>query len=347
MSVSRVAELTGVRQFQLKEGPISDPGPGEIQVRVEAVGICGSDIHSYAEGGVGDTACSYPMVLGHEPAGEIAAVGDGVAAWRVGDRVSCAPAVVCHHCAGCMTGRHNLCRRLRFLSQPGEPGFLRERVNLPAENVLALPRGLSDGEGALVEPLAVALHAIALAGSVFGDDVVVFGAGPIGLLTIAALRVAGARRVWAVEPVAHRRELAVTMGAHAALAPGDVVEREIRRVTSGEGVAAAFDCATKPGTTDECLALAAPGGRVIVVGIPSEPRMSLDPHLWRRKELVVQQVRRSNGEEGRALALLTDERRRFSPLLTHRRPLAAVAAAFTTVEAYADGVGKMIVSPSE
>jgi L-iditol 2-dehydrogenase len=246
-----------------------------------------------------------------------------------------------------MAGRHNLCRRLRFLSQPSEPGFLRERVNLPAENLLGLPRALSDGEGALVEPLAVGLHAIALAGSVFGDDVVVFGAGPIGLLTIAALRVAGARRVWAVEPLAHRRELAVTMGAHAALAPGEAVAREIGRVTAGEGVAAAFDCATKADTTDGCLALAAPGGRVVIVGIPSEARLSLDPHLWRRKELQVLQVRRSNGEEARALALLIDERRRFAPLLTHRRPLGSVGDAFALVASYADGVGKMIVAPTE
>jgi L-iditol 2-dehydrogenase len=267
------------------------------------------------------------MVLGHEPAGEVVALGAGVGGWRVGDRVSCAPAIVCHHCAGCMTGRHNLCRKLRFLSQPGEPGFLRERVNLPAENVLPLARALSDAEGALVEPLAVALHAIALAGPVFGVDVVVFGAGPIGLLTIAALRIAGARRVWTVEPLAHRRE--------------------IGRVTSGEGVAAAFDCATKDGTTDACLALAGPGARVIIVGIPSEPRLSLDPHVWRRKELAVLQVRRSNGEEGRALALLADERRRFAPLVTHRRPLAAVGDAFALVDAYADGVGKMIVAPGE
>jgi L-iditol 2-dehydrogenase len=343
----RVAELVAPKSFALTEAPIEPPAPGEVQVRVTAVGVCGSDLHAWGEGGVGGLACVYPMVLGHEPAGEIVALGAGVTGWRVGDRVSCAPAIVCHHCAGCMAGRHNLCRRLRFLSQPREPGFLRERVNLPAENVLALPRALSDAEGALVEPLAVGLHAIALAGSVFGADVVVFGAGPIGLLTIAALRVAGARRVWAIEPLPHRRELAVTMGAHAALAPGDAVAREVGRVTAGEGVAVAFDCATMPDTTDACLSIAAPGGRVVIVGIPSQPRLSLDPHLWRRKELDVLQVRRSNGEEGRALALLTDERRRFAPLVTHRLPLASVADAFALAAAYADGVGKLIVSPAE
>src|SRR2546423_12706339 len=146
----QVAELVGLRQFRLVDGAVSDPGPGELQVRVQAVGICGSDMHSYAEGGIGDSRCRYPMVLGHEPAGTVLKTGPGVTGWAAGDAVACEPAIFCYHCELCQSGRHNLCSSVRFMSTPGEPGFFREVVNLPAGNVLALPRGLSVDEGALI-----------------------------------------------------------------------------------------------------------------------------------------------------------------------------------------------------
>jgi L-iditol 2-dehydrogenase len=127
----RVAELIGPRLFRLTEAETREPGPGEVQVRVEAVGVCGSDIHAYAEGGIGPTRCSYPMVLGHEPAGVIAKVGADVSGWQTGDAVACEPALYCYHCEFCMAGRHNVCAHLRFLSTPGDPGFF-SRVREPA-----------------------------------------------------------------------------------------------------------------------------------------------------------------------------------------------------------------------
>src|SRR3982750_2986476 len=131
-----VAELIGNREFRLTEQLIEPPGPGEVQGRVDAVGICGSDVHSYAEGAIGDTPCVYPMVLGHEPAGTILRTGSGVSGWSAGDLVACEPALFCYHCELCQSGRHNLCTAMRFLSTPGHPGFFRETVNLPVENVL-------------------------------------------------------------------------------------------------------------------------------------------------------------------------------------------------------------------
>src|SRR4051794_14947441 len=122
----RVAELTAQRQFRMVEGAVDDPGPGEAQVRVQAVGICGSDLHAYAEGGVGDTPCVYPMVLGHEPAGIVVKTGAGVSGWNAGDTAAFEPAIYCYHCELCLAGRHNLCARLRFMSSPGDPGFFRE-----------------------------------------------------------------------------------------------------------------------------------------------------------------------------------------------------------------------------
>src|SRR5688572_19764768 len=137
-----VAELYEHKRFRLVERSLSDPGPGEIQVRIDSIGICGSDVHYFSEGGIGDTPCIYPMVLGHEPSGEVLRVGAGVTGWSPGDRAALEPAIYCYHCEFCLTGRHNLCANMRFLSTPGDPGFFRDRVNLPAGNLLPLDKGL-------------------------------------------------------------------------------------------------------------------------------------------------------------------------------------------------------------
>src|SRR5262245_26352189 len=214
-----VAQLAGRREFRLIEQPVCEPAAGEIQVRVRAVGICGSDLHYYADGAIGDTPCVYPMVLGHEPSGEVVKTGAGVTGWSSGDRAILEPAVYCYHCEFCATGRHNVCSNIRFFSTPGEPGFFREYVNLPAGNVIALPQGMSYDQGTLFEPLAIVLHSMKFADPRPGDTALVFGAGPIGLLTLAVLKMSGAGRTWVVEPVEHRRELALKMGADAVIDP--------------------------------------------------------------------------------------------------------------------------------
>ena len=216
---NRIAELCGPRQFRVVESALAGPGPGEVQVRVDAIGICGSDMHSYAEGGVGDTPCLYPMVLGHEPAGVVTKVGPGVTGWSPGDRAAFEPAIYCYHCEFCRTGHHNVCTSLRFMSMPGDPGFFRESANLPARNLIAIPSHIAMHEATLIEPLAVVLHSMKFVALAVGETAVVFGAGPIGLLTVICLKLAGAARVWAIEPVDARRELARQVGADAVLDP--------------------------------------------------------------------------------------------------------------------------------
>src|SRR5450432_2719674 len=135
--MNRVAELTGLRQFSLVDRDVPDPGPGEVQVRVAAIGICGSDMHGYSEGAVGDIALRYPIVLGHEPSGTVLKTGPGVTGWAPGDLAALEPAIYCYHCEFCMAGRHNVCTNMRFMSSGPEPGFFRERANLPARNLVA------------------------------------------------------------------------------------------------------------------------------------------------------------------------------------------------------------------
>jgi L-iditol 2-dehydrogenase len=341
-----VAELVAPRQFRFNEISIEDPAPGEVQVRVDAVGICGSDLHSYAEGAIGDTPCEYPMVLGHEPAGTVIKTGDGATGWQAGDRAALEPAIYCYHCEFCRSGRHNICEKIRFLSNPGTPGFFREVANLPVANLVAIPAELSLELATIVEPLAVAMHSMKFAAIQPGETVAVFGAGPIGLLTIACLKVAGAGRIWAVEPVAHRRALAVHMGAHEAIDPDQVdAARQLHTETNHRGVDCAIDCAAREDTTNAAIRAARNGGRVVLTGIHSAALVPFEVSPMRRKELAIFNVRRSCHESHDALALLTERMGWFAPLITHTRPLDAIAGAFTLTEHYQDGVAKMVIVP--
>lgn len=338
------AELIAPLTFRLVDMPVEDPGPGEVQIRIDAVGICGSDLHAYSEGAVGSTPNVYPMVLGHEPAGTIVKTGAGVTGLKVDDRGALEPALYCYHCEFCLSGRHNVCANLRFLSNPNHPGFFREFINLPVSNFHPIPRGVSLDEATLAEPLAVALHSIHLVSICPGETVAVIGAGPIGLLTIAALRAAKAGRIWAIEPLEHRRQLARGIGADVAIEPGDAVN-EILSETGRRGVDCAIDCAAGDHTTSQAVQIARSAGRVALTGIHTTPFVSVDGSAMRRKELTIFNVRRSNHETQEALDLLHTHARWFAPMLTHRREIERIDEAFAIASQYRDGVGKMIIRP--
>jgi len=340
----RAAELTAPLTFRLTDMEIDDPGPGEVQVRVEAVGVCGSDMHAYTEGAVGGNANVYPMLLGHEPAGRIVRTGAGVTGLAAGDRGALEPALYCYHCEFCLSGHHNVCANIRFLSTPNHPGFFRELVNLPVANFKPIPGGMSYGEAALAEPLAIAIHSLHLASIGRGETVAVIGAGPIGLLTIAALRATGAGRVWAVEPLAHRRELARGIGADVALEPGEALD-EILKATGQRGVDCTIDCAAGEETTIQAMQMTRNAGRVVLTGIHTSAFVRVDAAAMRRKELTLFNVRRSNHETDEALDLLSAHAAWFAPLLTHTRDIDRIDEAFQISSQYRDGVGKMMVRP--
>ena len=331
-----VAQLTGRGQFTLVDQEPPKPGPGELLMRVSAVGICGSDMHAFSEGGVGDSPCQYPMVLGHEPSGVVEAVGEGVTGWGRGDRASMEPAIFCYHCKFCLAGHNNLCENLRFMSTAAVPGFFREMVTLPAINVFPIQPATSLEAATLVEPLAVILHTFDLGSFQAGESAVVAGAGPIGLLTIALLKLMGASRIWAVEPLKHRRDMAKAMGADEVLTPGEF--SELRRVAD-----IAFDCAAHGETVNQCLYALKGFGRLVLTGIHAEKRLDLDIHLMRRTELRLYCVRRSNTEAHEACRLLEEHLSLFEPMITHKRKLHDIEAAFRLNHNYEDGVVKMLI----
>jgi L-iditol 2-dehydrogenase len=176
------------------------------------------------------------------------------------------------------------------------------------------------------------------------ETAAVFGAGPIGLMTIALLKLSGAGRVWAIEPVAHRREMAQIMGADAAIDPhSEDAAHEILRDTGSRGVDVAIDCAAREKSLEQCVAAVRNGGRMVVTGIPFELQAPIDLHAARRKELAIYNVRRSNHESLAALQLLAEQPERFRPLITHFMPLEQAQPAFDMLQNYADGVGKLVI----
>ena len=339
----KAAQLIGIRQFQIVDQNIPEPAPGQVQVQIAAVGICGSDLHNYTEGGIGDSQCRYPVVLGHEPAGTVLKTGAGVTGIAKGDRFALEPAIPCGHCEPCRIGRANLCDHMHFMSSGGIPGFFRELINLPEHNLIPIPKHVGLREATLVEPLAVALHSLSFAALKTGETAVVFGTGPIGLLTIAALKFAGAGRIWAVEPVEHRREMAKTMGADAVLDATDPV-KAIHQDTGNRGVDVAFDCAAGTDTVNQSIAALTKAGRLVYTAIPAAVHVPFHAPGLRKKEITFFNVYRSNHQTEAARDMLASHTSLFAPLVTHSKPLDEVQKAFDVVEHYAEGVGKMLVT---
>ncbi|MBO4273994.1 alcohol dehydrogenase catalytic domain-containing protein [Microbispora triticiradicis] len=322
----RAARLHKVGDIRLSDEPPPVPGPGESLVRVTAVGLCGSDLHWYAEGGIGDAVLDTPLVVGHEIAGVI----EGGP--RDGTRVAVDPAIPCGRCAVCATGYGNLCPDVRFAGHGTLDGGLRERIAWPDDLLHPLPAALSDGDGAMLEPLGVAIHAVDLGHVPLGAPVAVVGCGPIGLLVIRLARLAGACAVVAVDPLPHRRAAALRYGAGLALSPEEAAEPGVWREVDGSaglGVRVAFEVAGDDEAVRLAMTAVRPGGRVVLAGIPDEDRTCFPASLARRKGLTIALVRRMNLTYPRAIRLAADRLVDVSSLITERFPLTATAEAFT------------------
>ncbi len=322
----QTARLYATADIRLADEPVPDAGPGMSLVRVTAVGICGSDLHWWDEGGIGDARLERPLVLGHENAGVIA---EGP---RRGQRVAIDPAIPDGTCPQCRRGYPNLCPQLRFAGHGVTDGGLREFIAWPTGLLYPLPDALSDTDGALLEPLGVALHALDLGHLRLGRSAAVVGCGPIGLMLIQLLLAGGASRVIAADLLPHRRRAAARFGAELAAA-GDAGQ-----------VDTAFEVAGTDAAVDAALAAARPGGRVVLAGIPRDDRTSFRASVARRKGLTIAMSRRMNETYPRAIALAASGRVDLASLVTHRVPLAQTAEAFAAAARRA-GL-KVVVQPT-
>jgi L-iditol 2-dehydrogenase len=344
----KAAFLTGVRQIEVREVPAPRPvRDDDVLVRSRAVGVCGSDLHYYLSGAVGSDAVKYPFIPGHECAGVVAEVGRAVTRVKPGDLVVVEPAVSCGTCDQCRTGRPHTCRKLLFLGHYGElTGGMAEFVLAPERNCVPLPGRMSAVQGALAEPLSIALYAAGLGGSVRGKTAAVLGTGPIGLCAVMALKADGAGTVYATEKVeARRTAAAVKAGADWTGDPEaeDVVAEIATRESLGLDLV--FECCGEQAALDQGVALLKPGGTLVVVGIPLEARVSFDSSKVRRREIRVQNVRRQNRCLERAVAMIHAGRIAVDFLATHSFPLERAAEAYELAACRGDGVIKAIVTP--
>ncbi len=338
----KAAQLVAPARIEIVEVPEpAPPGHGEVLVRMRAVGICGSDMHWYKEGRIADHVAQYPQVLGHEPAGEIVAVGPHANGLRPGDRVSIEPTVSCGHCEYCLVGQHNNCTDSYFLGSPEVEGLLREYAVVPAKNAIPVPAGFSDADSALIEPVAVIMHMLQLAPFRAGWSAAIVGAGPIGMLSAAVLKQSGAFNVVITDSLPYRLPIATQMGADCAVAPGHFVQA-VMDGTRGRGANFVVDAAGNADAINLAMTVAAPGATVVIIAIPSEAHSTLSVHTALAKELRIIALKRSNHNSEAAIGLLA-AKKIPDALITHRYPLAQSAQAFAHVAAYSNGVVKALI----
>jgi L-iditol 2-dehydrogenase len=338
----RSIQLVAPRTLEERDIPQApDPGPGEVTVRLRAVGICGSDMHWYLEGGIGANRATYPLILGHEPAGEIVALGKGVDHLRIGQKIALEPAIHCGHCEHCMSGRHNNCLFSTFMGSSGVPGLFREYATVPAANCDAVPDSFTFSQITMLEPLAVMVHVLELVDIRVGDTVAVLGAGPVGMLAATIAKIAGASRVFIGDKVPHRLELAFKMGVDSAY---DIkrMREAVMDETRGRGVDVVIDAAAAIETINLGIQLARVAGKYTLIGIPSEPELNIDLNTAMNKELSFQMIKRSN-HNGQAAIELMRAGRVPDAMITHHLPLEKTAQGFETLANYADGVGKVVI----
>jgi L-iditol 2-dehydrogenase len=318
-----------------------------VLLKVAAAGVCGSDVHYYLEGRIGSQVLTEPMILGHEFSACVAQLGEGVTELVPGQLVAVEPGIPCGRCEQCQHGHANLCPNVRFCSTPPVDGIYAEYTVMPAENCFPQPEGMGAVEGAMLEPLGIAIHTVDLGHLKVGDSIAVLGAGPIGLLTAAVARAAGASAVYVTEPLAYRRQFALDYVADAALDPEeDDVVAEILRLTGGRGVDVAFEAAGAPETPQQAAAVTRIGGKVIIAGIPAEDEMTFRPDTVRRKGLTIKMVRRSKHTYERAFHLVQTGQVDVKPLATHILSLDRVEEALEMVAGYKDGVLRAVIEVS-
>ena len=315
-------------RYEVVSVPDPSPGAGELLLRVTACGLCGSDIKARG-------ALPAGTIMGHEFGGEVVAAGAGTSGWRPGTHVAVLPVFACGQCPWCQSGHVAHCRSARAVGLGGSPGGFAEFAVVTPAAAFPLPRDVNPVHGALVEPFAVGLHCTRTAGLKRGDEVLVVGAGPVGLTTIAWARAQGADRITAVDPVAARRATAQSVGATDVLASVEA---------TADDYDIAVECAGKPGLLDACVAAVRTKGRVVVAGVcPAPTPLASVPALLKEVSIGFA-VYYTTGEFAAVIDALADGRIDPSPLLSRRFDLSLVNDAFDDLARGAAGA-KILIDP--
>ncbi|WP_433782290.1 NAD(P)-dependent alcohol dehydrogenase [Actinomycetospora sp. CA-101289] len=309
----RVAVLQEPERMTVETRPVPAPGPGEVQVEVRAVSVCGSDVHYYDHGRIGGFVMHAPLVLGHETSGVVSAVGEGVKEPAVGTRVAVEPQRNCGRCEQCARGRYHLCPWIAFFATPPVDGSFAQYVVVPAGRAHPVPDTLSDDAAAMIEPLAVAVHAAGKADIGPGTRVFVSGGGPVGLLCLQVAKARGAARVTLSDPVARRREKAQEFGADAVVDPAQEGEDAIGPAD------VVLECTGVQAAVDLAIAATAPAATVVLVGTGAQLTLPLD--VVQSRELVLKGTFRYAHVYPAAIALAASGAVRLDAMVTSHHDL--------------------------
>jgi L-iditol 2-dehydrogenase len=334
----RTAVLEGVGKVSVQERPVPEPGPSEVLVQVTAVGTCGSDVHYYQHGRIGDFVLDSPLVLGHEPAGRIVGAGPGADRHPIGQRVSIEPGVPDFTCPQCRAGRYNLCPRMRFFGTPPIDGAFCEYVTVHEQFVHPVPEGMSDDAAALIEPLSVGMWACRKARVGPGSRVLVTGAGPIGLVCLQAALAFGATDVTVTDINPARLRLAADLGA-----TGTVDTRESTLRDAGVDPDVLLECSGHPAAINEAVRAVGRAGRVVLVGMGGDEITLPLAHLQTHEIQLTGTFRYANTWPG-AIALAAAGRVNLDALVTGHYGLADVEQALTAAT-HQPGSVKVVVQP--
>ncbi len=290
-NMMKVAVMLGIGKMGYEYRPIPEPKDNEALVKVEYVGICGSDMHYYESGRIGDYIVKPPFVLGHESGGTVVAVGKNVRHLKPGDHVALEPGKTCGHCQYCREGKYNLCPDVVFFATPPVDGVFAEYVAHEADLCFKLPDNVSTMEGALIEPLSIGFHAANQGGAHAGQTAVVFGAGCIGLVSLMALKAEGVSRIYVVDIMDKRLDKALELGATKVINPTKTdLKQEIEALTEGRGVDLVIETAGTEITTRQAIEITAKGATIVLVGYSKSGELTLPISLFIDKELTFKSV---------------------------------------------------------
>ena len=317
----------------------------EVLLKIEVVGVCGSDVHYYETGRIGSQIVKYPFVVGHECAATVEAIGGAVTRVKVGDSVVVEPAIACNDCDQCKRGRKNTCRNLKFLGCPGQAeGCLCEYIVMPEYCCFPVDgKKITFEQGVLCEPLAIGVYAVKQACLPKNAAIAILGTGPIGLSCLVSAKAEKIKTCYVTEKIEERAEAAKKNGATWAGNPDkENIIKEILKLEPA-GVDVVFECAGQQETIDQAVELLKPGGKLMLVGIPRLERISFMIDKIRRKEIAIINVRRQNECTQTAIDLIAGGKVNVDFMITHRFKLEQAQQAFDMVTGYRDGVIKALI----
>ncbi|MCB8814536.1 NAD(P)-dependent alcohol dehydrogenase [Desulfosporosinus shakirovi] len=341
---NRAAYMTGLNKLEIREIEIPVPKEKQVLVKLEYVGVCGSDVHYLEHGKIGDFIVSGDFILGHECAGTVAAIGSGVENLKVGDKVALEPGCTCGQCEFCKTGRYNLCPDVEFLATPPYHGCLMDYIAFPENMAFKLPENISTKEGALVEPLAVGMHAAAQGNVKLGDSVVILGSGTIGLVTLLACKAFGATDITVVDVIPKRLEYAKKLGATTVLNAKEVdVLAEIDKLTNKKGVDIVIETAGSTQTIAQTPYLVKNGGCIVLVGMAPQDTIEYNFAKIMAKEAEIKSVFRYRNIYPQAIDAISKRIIDISGIITHEFDFEDVANAFDFAINHKEEVVKAVI----